>query len=91
MHADRIRDITGTVYSSDSSTEPVFIANVTDQHLQSSGAFTLLAQRSFRYGGDQSSGAGTSGMAFTASRVVPTGSYTAPRAFSVLMCVYLGA
>ena len=77
VHADRIREITGWF-------RPWGI----EAYTSSDGVF---AKSKAGYNPSSSNENKGTQFTFTASRVVPTGAYIAPRAFGSLVCTYLGA
>ena len=75
-HADKVRDVTGYV----------------DGYLGLNNSATRgVFKVSNNAAGNQYTGTAYHGLTFDASRVVPTGSYSTPRAFGCSACVYLGS
>ena len=77
MHADTVRELSGT-------------AGLLYTETSFTGAFYEYT----RYHSNVvlvSGGASDGTFKFPSERVIPTGDYTAPRAFGTLACVYLGA
>ena len=85
MHADRVREVTGqfaimgdNARAWPESTQGVFHV-VTNNEILGNSPYSSTTYT------------GKSHYTFTLSRVVPTGIYSAPRAFGALACVYLGS
>ena len=78
MHHDKIRNLLGGIGSvgTIASTPALFMATKVNGTNVQTSTLTAYAQVN---------------VSFDSSRIVPTGNYNSPRAFGVLVCVYLGA
>lgn len=81
VHEDRIRNITG------STTRTLWTVN----NPTPAGAFYKIDRKTSGLAADDQGGDGYLDLGLDASRIIPTGSHAAPRAWGSLACVYLGA
>ena len=84
VHADKARNIEGRLINGVQGT-------ISIGYQQGTGVFYLKTTQGGLINSNSTSRDYTFVAAFDQSRVVPTGNYAVPRAFTASICVYLGA